>query len=92
MVKKFIVIVLAIAAFVCAFVPLSRAGTEMVTDNSAQARTYYPPPPRRAPVAYYYAPPPVRIVAYPAFGPRLRVYGYNRWHGRRVFHRLHHRW
>ena len=74
MVKKLALIALMALPFAVA-----NAGTEVITDKSAQAPTYnYAPPPR--PV--YYVPPPPPVVVYPAFGyyRPVRVFGQYR-HG-----------
>ncbi len=84
--KKAGLITLAFVAFSFASVPRSNAGTEMVEPRNAPSPTYnYVPPP---PVVYYTPPPPVAVVVAPAFGyyaPRVRVFGYQRLHGRRVY-------
>ncbi len=83
---------IAVAALALAAAPSSKAGTEMITDNSAPVpvRRYYAPSPR--PVLY--APPPVPVVVYPRFGyygPRFRAYGYHRFYRGR-FYRHRHFW
>jgi len=80
MVKKLILIALIALPFAAA-----NAGTEVITDNSAQAPVYnYAPPPR--PV--YYVPPPPPVYVYPAFGyyRPLRVYGYHRGYAHHGYH------
>jgi hypothetical protein len=85
--KRLIVIALAVVGFASA--PSSNAGTEVVEPQYAPRQTYnYAPP---SPVIYY-APPPVRVVVYPTigyYGPRYRVYGYERRY-RHGYHRSHH--
>ena len=84
--------VIAMAALAFGFTPQSKAGTDMIIDNSAQAPppryNYVPPPP-----VVYYAPPPVRVVVAPTYGyyaRPARVFGYHRVYGhRRYWHRWH---
>ena len=94
MATKLSVIASVVIAFVFASASGARAGTDMIIDNSAQAPlprqyNYAPPPPPRV----YYAPPRVSVVVYPRphyyYAP-YRVYGYSRWHGRRVHRPFHH--
>ncbi len=94
MVKKIIVIVLAVLAFGFGSALRSRAGTEMIEPYSAPASTYnYAPPPPRP--VYYAPPPPVGVVIYPAYGyygPRFGFYGAHRFYGRHGYWRSHHHW
>ena len=79
--KKFSVTALAVLAFGFVSAPRSYAGTEMIIDNSAQTYNYSAPP-------VYYAPPPVRVVVYPTYSyyaRPFRVFGYQRFHGRRGY-------
>jgi hypothetical protein len=75
--KKFSLIALVAFGVAFASAPRSKAGTEMVTDNSVQERTYTYARPR-----VYYAPPAVGFVVYPAYGyyygPRFAYRGFHR--------------
>jgi hypothetical protein len=75
---------LAVLACGLASAPRSNAGTEVIDGYGTPAPRYnYAPPP---PV--YYVPPPVRVVVYPTvryYAAPVRVYNYQRFHGRRGY-------
>jgi hypothetical protein len=91
MVKKLIVIALAVFAFGFGSAVRSDAGTEVIDRYSARAPgyNYAPPPPR--PV-YYAPPPPVNVLIFPAYGYYGPRFGGHRFYGRHVYWRSHHQW
>ena len=90
--KNFALTLLALAATILTFATQANAGTEMITDNSAQApppQYYnYAPPPR----VVYYAPPPPRVVVYAPAVSVHRVYAYHRPYVRRSHFHHHPFW
>jgi len=92
MVKKSIVIALAVFAFGFASALRANAGTEVIEPYRAPAPTYnYAPPPPR-PV--FYAPPPVvAVVVAPGYGYYGPRFGFaHRFYGRHAYWRSHHHW
>ena len=91
MTKKLIVTLLAVVVFGVIGTAQLDAGTEVITDNSAQA----PPPPvyvTAPPPVVYYAPRPVPVVVAPTYVYRVRparVYAYHTWHDRRIHGPIH---
>lgn len=92
MVKKLIVIALAVFAFGFGSALRANAGTEVIEPYRAPAPTYnYAPPPPR-PV--FYAPPPVvGVVVGPGYGYYGPWFGFaQRFYGRHAYWRSHHHW
>ena len=90
--KKFTWIGLAILVFGLASASQSKAGTDMIIDNSGQAPpppiyNYAPPPP-----VVYYAPAPVRVVVAPTYyyARPVRLFGYHRAYVHRPYWRHDH--